>query len=61
MNAVDYVLENLYRSREEVIAHPEQFEPEALERIDKAVAKQAAKHNADLSKMEQQHRRTMNR
>ena len=37
MNPVDYVLENLYRSREEVIAHPELFEPEALERIDKAI------------------------
>jgi len=34
---VDYVLENLYRSREEVIAHPELFEPDSLERIEKAI------------------------
>jgi len=34
----DYVLENLCRARQEVIAHPEWFEPEALERIDKAIA-----------------------
>ena len=37
MNPVDYVLENLYRSREEAIAHPELFEPDALGRIDKAI------------------------
>ncbi len=33
-----YVLKNLYRARQEVIAHPEWFEPDALERIDKAMA-----------------------
>jgi len=37
MHPVDYVLQNLYRSREEVIAHPEWFEPDSLERIDKAI------------------------
>jgi len=37
MNPLDYVLENLYRSREQVIAHPELFEPDSLERIDKAI------------------------
>ena len=37
MHPVDYELENLYRSREEVIAHPDLFEPEALERIDRAI------------------------
>jgi len=37
MNPLDYVLENLYRSREEVIAHPEWYQPDSLERIDKAI------------------------
>jgi len=37
MYPLDYVLENLYRSREEVIAHPDLFEPDSLERIDKAI------------------------
>jgi len=37
MHPVDYVLENLYRSREEVIAHPELFEPDSLEQIEKAI------------------------
>jgi len=37
MKPTAYVLENLYRSREEVIAHPERFEPDALERIDRAI------------------------
>jgi len=34
----DYGVRNLYRSRQEVIAHPEWFEPDALQRIDKAIA-----------------------
>ena len=33
-----YVLKNLYRTRQEVIAHPEWFEPDALEQIDEAMA-----------------------
>jgi len=37
MNPLDYVLENLYRSREDVIAHPERYQPDSLERIDKAI------------------------
>ena len=37
MNPLDYVLENLFRTREEVIAHPEWFDPDTLERIDKAI------------------------
>ena len=37
MNPLDYVLDNLYRSREDVISHPEQYEPDSLERIDKAI------------------------
>jgi hypothetical protein len=37
MNPLDYVLENLNRSREQVIAHPEWFQPDSLERIDKAI------------------------
>ena len=37
MKPLDYVLENLYRSRDEAIAHPECFEPNALEQIDKAI------------------------
>jgi hypothetical protein len=37
-NEAVYVLENLYRMRQEVIAHPGLFEPDALERIDKAIA-----------------------
>ena len=36
MAAADYVLENLHRSRAEVIAHPEWFEPDSLGRIDMA-------------------------
>jgi len=51
MTAADYVLENLYRSRAEVIAHPEWFEPDSLGRIDKAIlniqqAKPAAETDA---------------
>lgn len=34
----DYVLKNLCRARQEVIAHPEWFEPDALQRIDQAIA-----------------------
>ena len=34
----DYVLESLRRARPEVIAHPEWFDPDALELIDKAIA-----------------------
>jgi hypothetical protein len=34
----DYLLENLLRMREEVVAHPEWLEPNALERLDKAIA-----------------------
>ena len=34
----DYVVRNLYRSRRDVIAHPERFDPDALQRIDKAIA-----------------------
>ena len=37
MNPVDYVLENLYRSREEVIAHPQWFASDSLERIEKTI------------------------
>jgi hypothetical protein len=37
-NEALYVLENLRRAREEVTAHPELFDPDALERIDKAIA-----------------------
>jgi hypothetical protein len=37
LNPLDYILENLYRSREQVIAHPKWFEPDSLERIDKAI------------------------
>jgi hypothetical protein len=37
-NEAQYVLENLRRAREEVTAHPELFDPDALERIDKAIA-----------------------
>jgi hypothetical protein len=33
-----YVLKNLHRARQDVIAHPEWFEPDALERINKAMA-----------------------
>ena len=35
---VQYVLGNLLRVRQEVIAHPEWFEPDAVERIDEAIA-----------------------
>jgi len=42
MHPVDYVLENLYRSRELVIAHPEWFEPDALERIGKTILRTEA-------------------
>jgi len=35
---VDYVLEHLYRARQDVAARPEWFEPDAPERIDKAIA-----------------------
>jgi hypothetical protein len=34
----EYVLAVLYRMREEVIANPQLFEPDAQERIDKAIA-----------------------
>jgi len=34
----DYVLINLCRARQEVIACPEWFEPDALQRIEKALA-----------------------
>jgi hypothetical protein len=34
---MDYMLENLYRTREEAVAHPEWFEPDFLEQIDKAI------------------------
>jgi len=34
----DYVRERLGRARQEVITHPDWFEPDALERIDKAIA-----------------------
>ena len=37
MHPADYVLENLYRSREEVIAHPDWFQADSLERIEKAI------------------------
>jgi hypothetical protein len=37
MRPADYVLQNLYRSREEVIAHPDWFQPDSLERIEKAI------------------------
>lgn len=33
----DYVLRNLYRARQEVIAHPEWFESDALQQIEKAI------------------------
>jgi len=33
-----YVRENLLRARQEVIAHQEWFEPDAVERIDEAIA-----------------------
>ena len=35
---LSYVLENLCRMRQEVIAQPGLFEPDALERTDKAIA-----------------------
>lgn len=34
----DYVLQSLRQARQEIIAHPEWFDPDALERIDKAIA-----------------------
>lgn len=37
-NETDYVLESLCRARQEVIAHPEWFDADAVERIDKAIA-----------------------
>jgi hypothetical protein len=33
----NYVLENLLRAQQEAIANPELFEPDSLERIDKAI------------------------
>ena len=33
----DYVLRNLCRARQEVIAHPKWFAPDSLVRIDKAI------------------------
>ncbi len=35
-NEADYVLNNLQRAREQILAHPEWFAPAALERIDYA-------------------------
>jgi hypothetical protein len=37
-NEAQYVLENLRRAREEVAAHPELFDTDALERIEKAIS-----------------------
>lgn len=34
---LQYVLKNLYLAREAVIAHPEWYEPDALDRIDRAI------------------------
>ena len=34
----DYVRESLGRARQQVNTHPEWFEPDALERIDKAIS-----------------------
>jgi hypothetical protein len=34
---LEYVLKNLYLARAEVIAHPEWYEPDALDRIDRAI------------------------
>ena len=34
----EYVLESLRRARQEITAHPEWFDDDALERIDKAIA-----------------------
>ena len=34
----DYILENLCRARQDVITHPEWYEPDALERIETAIA-----------------------
>ena len=34
----NHVLENLLRARQEVIAHPESFEADALKQIDKTIA-----------------------
>jgi len=34
----DYVVRNLYRSRQDFVAHPGWFDPDALQRIDKAIA-----------------------
>lgn len=46
-NDTDYVLKNLRGTRQEVIAHPELFEPDALQRIDNAIASlQEAKREA---------------
>jgi hypothetical protein len=37
-NEAQYVLANLLRAREDVTTHPEWFDPDALGRIDKAIA-----------------------
>ena len=37
MHRLGYVLEILYRSREEVIARPEWFEPDSLDKVEKAI------------------------
>jgi len=37
IDELDYILENLCRARQEVIAHPEWFESDSLERIEKAI------------------------
>ena len=34
----DYILKNLYRARQEVVANPAWLEPDALRRIDNAIA-----------------------
>ena len=34
----NYVLQNLLRARQEVVAHPEWFEPDAVQRIDEVIA-----------------------
>lgn len=35
----EYVLRNLYRMRDEVSAHPEDFDPDAERRMDEAIAR----------------------
>jgi hypothetical protein len=38
IDEVDYILKNLDRARQDVIEHPQLFDPNALEDIDKAIA-----------------------